>query len=232
MRIWLGYDPREAVATSVLAHSIQRRAKRPVSIAYLSLSQLPDFRRPRDALQSTDFAFTRFLVPLLEQYRPEPVLFMDSDMLMLADVGELFDLFDERYAVQVVKHQYVPQVTSKFLDQPQTFYRRKNWSSLMLFNPPRCRSLSMHYVSTAHGLDLHQFKWLEGEHEIGALPKSWNYLVSEENQCDVGEVRNVHFTQGGPWFEEYDGCEFSRCWHLERDDMLRADQRPSVQVAA
>ena len=225
MRIFIGFDPRETVAASVLAHSIQRRATRPVSISYVALPQLPEYSRPKDPQASTEFSFSRFLVPYLCKYGPEPVLFLDSDMLCLANVCDLFDLYDDRYAVQVVKHRYRPVYGRKFLDAPQAVYSKKNWSSVMLLQPTRCRRLTVDYVNTATGMQLHQFQWLDSDAEIGELPKGWNYLVGEENQCPIDEVKIAHFTRGGPYFKEFDGCEFSRVWHLEVDDMTRCDQR-------
>ena len=115
IRVFIGYDPREAVAFSVLSYSIQARAKQPVSIAPLMLSQLQGvLTRERHALQSTDFSFSRFLTPYLSGFTGWS-LFMDCDMLMLGDITELWALRDERYAVMVVKHDHVPLETTKFL---------------------------------------------------------------------------------------------------------------------
>jgi len=64
IRVFIGYDPREAVAFSVLAYSIQVRASKPVTIAPLMLSQLKaGHTRERHPLQSSDFSFSRFLTP-------------------------------------------------------------------------------------------------------------------------------------------------------------------------
>lgn len=231
LQVYIGFDPRESVAINVLTHSIQRRASVPVAVTWLALHQLREVhKRKRDPLQSNDFSFIRFLAPWLAGIEggqvSRPVLFMDCDMLCLCDIAELFDLFDHEYAVQVVKHDYEPvDKDTKYLDAPQRTYKRKNWSSLMLMQPSMCWNLSAETVDQSPGLFLHQFGWLDDDSLIGALPKGYNYLVGEENQCPVDEVKIVHFTRGGPWFTEYDGCEFSRAWHLERDDMLRADQR-------
>ena len=227
LKVAIGFDPRETVAASVAAHSIIRRARQPVAISYIALSQLGSvLTRPRDRLQSNDFSFSRFLVPYLYDYRPDPVLFVDCDVLCLAPIDELFDLYDPAYAVQVVKHDYVPvDRETKYLDAPQRSYRRKNWSSVMLFNPPACLDLTPEAVNKAPGLFLHQFCWLDDDKLIGALPKGWNYLVGEHNQCPIDEVKLVHYTRGGPWFNEYDGCEFANAWKLERGNMLHSDQR-------
>lgn len=219
IRVFIGYDPREAVAFSVLAYSIHSRATLPVSIAPLMLSQLGGvLTRERHPLQSTDFSFSRFLTPFLSGYSGWS-LFMDCDMLMLEDIARLWELRDERYAVMVVKHEHVPKEKVKFLGEPQTRYEKKNWSSVMLFNNARCRALTPQYVNVASGLELHQFKWLGDDALIGALPDRWNHLVGYN--APRRDAALVHYTLGGPYFEEYRTCEYAREWFAERDFMLR-----------
>jgi len=228
IRVFIGYDPREAVAFSVLGHSIHARASQPVSIAPLMLSQLGGvYRRERNSLQSTDFSFSRFLTPWLCGYSGWAV-FMDCDMLVLDDIAALWDLRDERYAVQVVKHRHVPKEEIKFLGATQTKYEKKNWSSVMLMNCARCSALTPEFVNTATGLQLHQFKWLESDALIGELPPRWNHLVGyDPPRADAGLV---HFTIGGPYFDEYRDCEYAREWFAERDSMLAAAQRERAAV--
>jgi lipopolysaccharide biosynthesis glycosyltransferase len=223
IRVFIGYDPREAVAFSVLAYSIQARASQPVSIAPLMLAQLKGIlTRERHPLQSTDFSFSRFLVPYLSGHEGWSV-FMDCDMLMLEDVARLWQLRDDRYAVMVVKHNHVPKETVKFLGEPQTKYEKKNWSSVILFNNARCRALTPGYVNKATGLELHQFKWLDNDDLIGALPDRWNHLVGYNPPRRDAAL--VHYTQGGPYFDEYRGCEYAKEWFAERDAMLRVASR-------
>jgi lipopolysaccharide biosynthesis glycosyltransferase len=223
IRIFIGFDPRETVAWHVLCHSILARSSQPVSFVPLALHQLGGcFNRPRDPLQSTDFSFTRFLVPYLSGYEGWS-LFMDCDMLVRADIAELWDLRDDRYAVMCVKHDHRPRETVKFLGAPQTPYSKKNWSSVMLFNNARCRALTPDYVNTASGLELHQFKWVGGDDAIGELPKTWNHLVGHDALSP--EAKNVHYTIGGPYFDEYQACEHADEWHAQRVALLRADQR-------
>jgi hypothetical protein len=223
IRVFIGYDPREAIAFSVLAHSIYARASEPVTVAPLMLSELGGiFKRERHPLQSTDFAFSRFLTPSLSGFEGWSV-FMDCDMLVLDDIARLWQLRDDRYAVMVVKHEHQPRETVKFLGQPQSEYPKKNWSSVMLFNNLRCRALTPEYVSRASGLELHQFKWLPDEALIGALPHRWNHLVGYD--APNPDVSLVHFTLGGPYFREDVGCEYANEWFAARDAMLRVDQR-------
>jgi hypothetical protein len=172
IRVFIGYDDREAAAFGVLAHSIHARASEPVAVAPVRLSELRSvYRRERNPLQSTDFSFSRFLTPWLCDYQGWAV-FMDCDMLVLDDIAKLWRLRDERYAVQVVKHVHVPKEEVKFLGAVQTKYEKKNWSSVMLMNCAKCRALTPDYVNQASGLELHQFKWLAGDHLIGRVRRA------------------------------------------------------------
>jgi hypothetical protein len=229
VRVFIGFDAREAIAFSVLSFSIHRRASVPVSIAPLMLSQLRGvFGRSRHPLQSTDFAFSRFLVPYLSGFSGWSV-FMDCDMLVLDDVARLWALRDDRFAVQVVKHDHRPREAIKFLGQAQTRYPKKNWSSVMLFNNTRCRALTPDFVNTATGLELHQFKWLPDESLIGELPPRWNHLVGYDPPTRDASL--VHFTLGGPYFDAFRECEFAAEWRAELEAMLHAEQR-AADVAA
>ena len=216
LNVYIGYDPREAVAFYTLAHSILERSSIPVSIAPLMRPQLANlYRRERGATESTDFSMTRFLVPALSGYRGWS-LYLDCDMLCRTDIAQLASLMESEKAVQVCKHDYVPSTERKFLNQVQTRYPRKNWSSLMLFNNERCAALTPEYVNTAPGLDLHRFAWTE-DRLIGALPLEWNWLVGEYPYN--ADARIVHFTLGGPYFEPYRECDYAEEWFAERRRM-------------
>jgi len=214
LRIFIGYDPRESVAFHVLSHSLLRRSSVPLSVAPLVRSQLKTvYTRQRGPTESTEFSMTRFLVPYLSGYTGWS-LYMDCDMLCRADIATLAAEVERQQdkAVLVCKHDYVPKSERKFFDQVQTKYARKNWSSLMLFNNERCRALTPDYVSSASGLELHRFAWID-DASIGALALEWNWLVSEyEYNADA---RVVHFTLGGPYLEEYRDCDYAEEWLAE-----------------
>ena len=228
IRVFIGFDPRETAAFHVLAQSIHARASQPVTIAPLMLSQLEGvMTRERHPLQSTDFSFSRFIVPYLCDYRGWAV-FMDCDMLMLDDVAKLWALRDDRYAVQVVKHDHVPKEQTKFLGQPQSKYEKKNWSSVMLFNNAKCRALTPEYVNEATGLQLHRFQWLQSDDLIGDIPHRWNWLVGYDKRVPLKEVSNLHYTIGGPYFREYRHTDYAKQWFDERQRMLRVDQKSTT----
>ena len=210
INIFIGYDNKEKVAFNTLAYSIIKNSTKPVAITPIALNNIKDdFVRERNNLSSTEFSFSRFIIPHLMNYQGW-ALFMDCDMLMKADIAELWRLRDDKYAVQVCKHDYTPKEKTKFLGQPQTAYPKKNWSSFMLMNCKKCTQLTPNYVNRASGLELHQFKWLEGDHLIGELPLEWNWLVGEYKYKE--DVKNVHYTKGGPYFRDYKGCDYNLDW--------------------
>jgi hypothetical protein len=224
LRVFVGYDEKEIVAYHVFCQSVIQHSTIPVCFVPLSLRSLGlVFSRPRHPNQSTDFAFSRFLVPFLSGYEGWS-LFMDGDMLVRRDVAELFSLRNPAYAIQVVKHDYVPKGEVKFLGNVQLAYPMKNWSSVILFNNAKCRALSPHFVSSASGLELHQFKWIDDDELIGSLPIEWNHLVGEYPY--FAEAANVHFTMGGPYFAGYESVEYAHEWR----DALKAATSSGTRV--
>ncbi|HEX7249771.1 MAG TPA: glycosyltransferase [Burkholderiales bacterium] len=221
LTVYIGYDPKESVAFHTLSHSILRRATGPVSVAPLAQAQLRGlYTRPRGPTESTEFSLTRFLVPALSSFEGWSV-FMDCDMLCRTDLAEIEREMARQpdKAVLVCQHDYVPKTERKFLGHVQTRYPRKNWSSFMVFNNARCKALSLDYVNSAPGLDLHGFKWID-DAAIGALPLEWNWLVGEYPHNPDAKI--AHFTLGGPYFAEYRDCDYSDEWRAEFEAMKRA----------
>src|SRR3990167_3342126 len=215
IRVFIGYDPAETVAYHVLAHSILRHASVPVSVTPLKLSQLP-LTRARTPTQSTEFSFSRFLVPWLCGYDGKAI-FLDCDMLCRTDISELWNT-QTASAVSVVQHVYDPRPERKFLGRVQTIYPRKNWSSVMLFQNALCTALTPEAVNIQNGLYLHQFKWTD---KVGTLSHEWNHLVGEYEPNPDAKI--AHFTLGTPCFSKYAGCEFAQEWRDERSRMLDFD---------
>ena len=187
----------------------------PISITPVSLKNLEGIlTRDRHPLQSNDFSFSRFLVPWMCNFEGWAV-FSDCDMIVKDDPAKLWALRDDKYAVKVVHHNHVPEEDTKYLGTTQTRYSRKNWSSLVLWNcsHPSVRALSPDYVNTADGLDLHQFRFIKDE-EIGHLPKTWNHLVGYDQHNNDSKL--IHYTTGGPYFEEYRNCDYHQDWWKEK----------------
>jgi lipopolysaccharide biosynthesis glycosyltransferase len=168
---------------------------------------------------STDFAFTRFLVPALSLYDGW-ALFCDCDFLFTADLGELFSLADPHYAVYCVKHRHVPLESEKMDGVAQTRYYRKNWSSLVLWNcqHPANGLLTLDCVNKMPGQWLHAFSWLK-DGQIGELPHDWNHLVGYDT-VPAETPRGIHFTSGIPTMEGYEDGDYADLWLEERDRSL------------
>jgi len=223
MKVFVGYDPREDIAYQVCKHSILTRQPN-ANVRPLVQKELRDagwYTRPKDKLASTEFTFTRFLVPELANFKGWAV-FMDCDMILTTDISELFNQADDKYAVMCVQHDYTPKEGIKMDGQKQTVYPRKNWSSVVLFNcaHPSNARLTQDMVNDPelNGAYFHRFSWLKDE-EIGELDHTWNYLVGVYD--DIETPKLIHYTEGGPWFENYRNCEFSLRWKEELFDMMK-----------
>ena len=222
MKVFVGYDPREDIAYQVCKHSILTKQPN-AEVRPLVQKELRDagwYTRPIDKLASTEFTFTRFLVPELCNFEGW-ALFIDCDMILTTDIAELFAQADDQYAVMCVQHDYKPKEGTKMDGQTQTVYPRKNWSSAMLINcgHPSNQQLDMDLVNSPeiNGAYLHRFSWLKDE-EIGELDHTWNYLVGVYD--DLEKPKLIHYTEGGPWFENYRNCEFHQIWKDELQAMM------------
>lgn len=227
MRVYIGHDRREQAAYDVAVESMNRRAHRPVDVKPLCADRLRMsglLRRPVDsrggvmydihsqAPQATEFAVSRFLVPILEQ--KGWALFMDCDMLVLDNIHSVMRHADPDCAVMVVKHKHQPTEQTKMDAQPQTSYNRKNWSSVILWNcdHPGNKRLTLDMVNNWPGRDLHAFAWLH-DIEIGELPCGWNWLVGVQPKPSALHI--AHYTLGGPWLPNWVPAEHDDLWLRE-----------------
>ena len=163
------------------------------------------------------YTFTRFLIPELCNFKGW-ALFMDCDMILKTDIKQLFDQADDQYAVMCVQHDYSPSATTKMDGQQQTVYPRKNWSSVMLFNcgHKSNQTLTQDLVNNPEitGAYLHRFSWLKDK-EVGELSPEWNWLVGHYKEPEDGTPKLIHYTEGGPWFENMRDCEYDHVWKKE-----------------
>ena len=92
--------------------------------------------------------------------------------------------------------------------QPNKWYPKKNWSSLMLFNcsHPSIKNLNINNINTKQPAWLHRMEWCK-ENEIGEIDKKYNYLVGYYND---NNFKALHYTDGGPWYENFKNCEFNK----------------------
>lgn len=220
LHVFVGWDSREDIAYQICRHSLLRRTNVPIVVTPLrqrALRALQLYTRDKDPLASTEFTYTRFLVPYLSGYRGW-ALFCDCDFLWLDDVTKLFALADPRYAAMCVHHDYRPRETWKMDGVSQSVYPRKNWSSLVLYNcgHPANRALTPALVNSESGAFLHQFRWLD-DSLIGVLPETWNWLEGWSAPPTGVQPSAVHYTRGGPWFSAWQNVAYAEQWLAERD---------------
>jgi hypothetical protein len=222
IRLFIGYDPREAVVYHACVNSIVRQASQPVAITPLALKNLRSYtERHRDG--SNQFTYSRFLVPHLTGWVGW-ALYIDGDMLLRDDIAEIFKLQDETKAVLCVHHDYKTKLRKKYLGARNEDYPRKNWSSVMLWNcaHPANRVLTPEFVQGATGAQLHRFTWL-GDDLIGELPKEWNWLPDEFGASEHAKL--VHWTLGAPCFREFADEAMAEEWHRERRLLNTPEER-------
>ncbi|XP_057450212.1 protein CDI [Lotus japonicus] len=233
-KIFVGYDPREDIAFQVCRHSILKRSTVPVEIIPIKQSDLRKtglYWREKNQFESTEFSFTRFLTPELANHQGW-AMFVDCDFLYLADIKELIDLIEDKYAIMCVQHDYAPKETTKMDGAVQTVYPRKNWSSMVLYNcgHPKNSVLTPDTVNSQTGAYLHRFQWLE-DGEIGSIPFVWNFLEGHNKVVENDPTtlpKAIHYTRGGPWFEAWKHCEFADLWLNEMDEYLKQATKEST----
>ena len=247
--VFIGYDPKEKAACSVLKYLLVENSPKPIDVRFLRkdiLELMGMHFRPYEIVNgqyidkidqrpfSTEFSFSRFLIPALMMYEGW-ALYMDCDMYPRTDINELFEEYDnDFYPLYCVKHNYEPSDSHKMDGREQLVYPRKNWSSFVLWN---CghelnRKLTPFEVNNRSGKFLHRFEWLpDKDSAIGSIHEEWNWLDGHSSE-DI-KPKNVHFTTGGPWFKEWnvkrpiDGMYASE-WNADYSFLLMRDNIDAI----
>ncbi len=214
LKIFIGWDSRETEAYKVCVKSLKEYASQELDIIPIvkdTLIETGEYYRPQPEAGSVEFTYTRFLVPYLANYDGW-ALFIDCDFLFTRDVSELFAMADDKYALMCAKHDYIPKNSIKMDGQKQLSYPRKNWSSCILWNCGHAANIILNpdVVSKESGAFLHRFYWIPDE-SIGDIPLEWNWLEGEYDKPDTPPAA-IHFTNGGPWFENYQNTDYADLW--------------------
>lgn len=221
--VFVGYDDREHDAYLVCKHTLLKHASAPVNIvplkhkflrkiglfdrSWLVEGKTGNYKDLRDDKPfSTQFSHSRFAVPALARYlglQTSYVMFVDCDFLWQDDVCKLFaEAQANGKTVSVVKHDFIPNNTSKMDNQEQAMYAYKLWSSLMVFDIDSKYCPTIAEVNHWSGRALHQFDWLH-KNDIGSLNERWNWIPSHsEPRVSIEEVGAIHYTHGVPTVSE------------------------------
>lgn len=209
LKIFIGFDQKEAVAYHTFVQSLIDNSTIPLSIVPLAENNLNVYSENHTD-GTNKFTYSRFLVPYLMDFSGWAI-FADGDMVCLSDIKILKNYFDPKFAVQVVKHDYKTKHKLKYLGQKNDNYPRKNWSSVILWNcsHPKNKILTPTLINQKNGAFLHRFKWLQ-DNEIGSIPKTWNWLAIEYPEKE--NLKLIHYTLGTPCFKDYENTSLSSYW--------------------
>lgn len=148
----------------------------------------------------TEFTYSRFLVPYLCGYEGK-ALFLDADMVVTADIAELFATDLSHHQVLVNKQQ------AEF-----------EWASAMLFDCSACMALTPEYIDDKRNA-LFDFKWAE-HGAVGAFAPEWNHAVGYA--APRSGVKLYHFTKGIPIWRETKGNAEDIVFHEAYKAMLHS----------
>jgi lipopolysaccharide biosynthesis glycosyltransferase len=223
--VFVGYDPREAIAYHVCTNSIIRNASAPVAIIPVALNLFTDYKETHGD-NSNHFVYTRFLVPYLMDFKGRAI-FIDGDMVVRGDIIELYESLNTGHDVAVVKHDYKTRMPVKYMGAPNEDYPRKNWSSVIVWD---CQSypnrrLTPDFVQKQPGSFLHRFSWIDDD-RIQALPIEWNWLPDELGENS--EAKLLHYTLGTPCFHEFVDTTQAEIWHSEHSLTQHCEQRTDL----
>jgi hypothetical protein len=188
MRVFVGTDESQLLATKVLEYSIHKHASRPVRVIPLVDVKM---RMPRDEKNRprTGFSFYRFAIPKLAGYQGR-ALYLDSDMQVFTDLAELWDIeFGEQKIL--CTNQGVPEAW-----KDNSWFHPGRQFSVMLLD---CSRLDWELDDIIDGLDQGRFSYqdlmfnicLVKPHEIeDRIPPRWNCLEHYEE----GQSSLLHYT--------------------------------------
>jgi lipopolysaccharide biosynthesis glycosyltransferase len=225
--IFVGADRSQLLAVAVLEHSIRRHTRRPAQVRPLIDLDLPE---PRDLRQGsrTNFSFARFAIPELCGYRGR-ALYLDADMLVFRDIGELWDIPFEGASVAI--QEEIPEHVVAH-DKPGAPARRVKQCSVMLIDCERARWDVRRIVA---GLDgrytyeelMYQLCILPEQEIRYAVPFAWNSLEHFDEA-----TRLIHYTDMDtqPWVSPAN--RHGRLWLEEVRLMLEGGALTRAEISA
>ena len=230
LNIYVGYDSRHTDLADLCKKCLEKginhgfgggdingsMSKWRPEIKFLDISKIPEYTRDY-ANQSTEFTYSRFLIPHLENYEGFSI-FLDDDILFDGSILPMFYFMNPDDAVACIQYDFDKYPETKFTGEKNVSYPKKLWSSLMIFNNGHedCKKLTPEVVNTETGKYLHQFEWTDA---ISEIPE-WFVITEGHAYTDkVWRPLAVHYTRGGPWIE---GMDTSEIQHLNIYEKLLA----------
>jgi hypothetical protein len=189
LRVFVAADDSQMVAARVLEFSIRQHASRPVDVTLMRDLPVP-LPRDRRNRPRTGFSFYRFLIPKLCDYRGR-ALYLDADMLVFADLTELWAIPFEKSTVLCT---YQPEGPARPGSSP--CWPRGRQFSVMLLD---CSMLDWDIDKIVRGLDEGRYTYAELMSDLcvvhpdriaDTIPPEWNRLES----FIEGVTKLLHYT--------------------------------------
>ena len=209
IRVFIGCDPSQLLASRVLQHSIERNTCKKVEFRNIDNTIMPKYNNTADA-PATSFSFARFGIPSLTAYQGRAI-YLDADMLVFKDIYDLWSmpmgdaklLLQAEPSVDELKLQSKPTVQNAVLLMD---CGRLEW------NPERIiADLGIKYDRS----QLMSFGFMNEKDLLSAVPTKWNALDwYDENTC------LLHYTrvETQPWV--YPKHQYGAPWMAELQLML------------
>ena len=212
LSIYVGYDSRHGELANEAALCIQYAIKQSwgsgdindmfkdwnPEVKLLDVSKIAEYTREY-ANQSTEFTYSRFLIPYLENYEGFSI-FVDDDYFFAKSPLPFFHFLNPDDAVACVEYDFDKVSETKFNGEKNVAYPKKLWSSFMIFNNAHedCKKLTPEVVNTESGKYLHQFEWTD---KVSMIPERWFITEGTDTLKTKPRAYSIHFTRGGPWIE-------------------------------
>lgn len=189
MRVFVGTDDSQLVATKVLEYSIRKHASGPVEFHGMTADRMP-VPRERKNRPRTGFSFCRFTIPQRCGYRGR-ALYLDADMLVLTDIAELWRI---PFLDQTVLCTWQGEVPEAWRNNP-SFKTGRHFAVMLL----DCERLHWDVRDVVRGLDEDRYSYQQLMYDLcivapdaidHRIPTEWNSL----EQWVPGQTKNIHYT--------------------------------------
>lgn len=227
LNIYVGYDSRHTELSELCKKCIEHGVKYGAGsgdtydqmnnwvpeIKFLDISKIPEYNRDY-ANQSTEFTYSRFLIPYLENYEGFSI-FLDDDILFTESILPMLYMLNPKDAVACIQYDFDKYPDTKFDGEKNVSYPKKLWSSLMIFNNGHedCKKLTPEVVNTESGKYLHQFEWTDA---ISKIPDWYVFTEGHDTEETNWRPSAYHYTRGGPWIDGMDTTKIGQLNIYER----------------
>jgi hypothetical protein len=216
VKVFIGSGEASLLERKTLIHSLRKYTQRDLDIYVFNGTHnaielndgepvlAPMSLRVKYRNEATEFSLYRFLIPEICNYQGKAI-FLDSDIVCLSDIGELFD---------------TPMEGNTFLARKGGYRSSNHWAlSVMLID---CEKAKFDLESTFDEIDqgLYDYTDFMGmsrnylkhhPYQIGELDMGWNMLDSYDQNTKLIHYTNLHMQpwkypnhpQGEFWFTHF-----------------------------